>query len=138
MSAAQMRRRCASARKRSLGFLPGYKIAFNRKGSYRAGGVASIAQSDAADRVHGVVWELEEDDIEELDRIENPDAYRRIEVEVYLREGGTLRCQTYVAIPQGEYIAPDPEYLEQIIAAADAEGLPRDYRNRLVAFRERL
>ena len=135
MSEQQMRKRCPSARKLGVAYLPAHKLVFNRKGSYRDGGVASISSSDnAADRVYGVVWALNDEDVQVLDQIEDPEAYTRKTVRVIGDDGTEMDCHTYVAIPQAEYVLPDREYLRILLSAAHAERLPAEYIKTISTF----
>lgn len=123
-----MRSRCPSASTRGVGNLCGYKLVFNRRGSYRDGGVASIVPTgDESDRVYGVIWELSATDVRKLDEIEDPDAYARETVRVNIGDDLTLDCTTYIAIPQADYVSPDPEYFQILLAAAKDMGLPGHY-----------
>ncbi len=66
MSAKQMQERVPSAQKVGIGFLDNFALVFNRKGTYRDGGVASIV--DAAHRkVWGVIWSVAKSEMEALD-----------------------------------------------------------------------
>lgn len=123
-----MRKRCPSARKIGVAYALAYRLVFNRKGSYRDGGVASISPTgNSTDRVYGIVWELTAKDIQILDEIEDPEAYNRIPISVVGLNGIDLTCHTYVAIPQAEHITADREYLNILLAAAHKESLPPEY-----------
>lgn len=135
MSEEQMRKRCPSARKLCVAYLPGHKLVFNRKGSYRDGGVASISPSaDNADRVYGVVWVLNDEDLQVLDKIEDPEAYTRENIRVVAIDDTEIDCHTYVAIPQAEYVVPDREYLHIVLSAARDQGFPAEYVNTIATF----
>jgi hypothetical protein len=71
----------------------------------------------------GVIWALHKSDLDEMDRIEDPKAYRRVKKIVVNENGETAQCNVYVAFPQGD-IAADQPYLVLIIAAAKSAGLP--------------
>lgn len=128
MSEEQMHRRCPSARKLGVAYLPAHNLAFNRKGSYRDGGVASVVPSATpTDRVYGIVWALNDEDVQKLDEIEGPAAYERKTIRVIGDHGGEIECHTYIAIPQADFVIPDREYLSILLSAAHAQGLPDDY-----------
>lgn len=128
MSEPQMRERCPSAERVEVGFVPKYELVFNRKGSYRPGGVASIAPSDNPERsVYGIIWRLSTEDLQELDRIEDPNAYERVTINARSITGQTYKCQAYLAYPEADYVAPDPEYLKLLLHAAREAGLPERY-----------
>jgi gamma-glutamylcyclotransferase (GGCT)/AIG2-like uncharacterized protein YtfP len=134
MDEKQMQSRCSSAIKINNGFITDHKLVFNRKGSYREGGVASIEPA-ARNKVWGVIYQLSEQDFIALDKIEDPNAYIRKEMEV-MSDREEFRCEVYLAIPQGD-IPPNKEYLELIIRAAKRSKLPKDYIRKLEDYREK-
>jgi gamma-glutamylcyclotransferase (GGCT)/AIG2-like uncharacterized protein YtfP len=133
MDRTQMKKRTPSAEYVGIGRIPNHDLVFNRKGTYRPGGVASIEPRPGID-VYGVVWSLSELDLAEMDRIEDPRAYQRVRKRVIKDGGGKADCNVYVAFPQGN-IAPDKAYLELIIAAAQSADLPSHWIERLMQFR---
>lgn len=125
MDAAQMMQRAESANKLSIGFLPDHKLVFNRKGTYRPGGVASVEPSQGR-RVYGVIYSVSGADMAALDEAEDPSAYQRVAHEVIGLDGSRHVCQLYQAIPQGSF-EPDQQYLQVLIKAAADSGLPAGY-----------
>jgi gamma-glutamylcyclotransferase (GGCT)/AIG2-like uncharacterized protein YtfP len=136
MSRTQMKTRVPNAIFIGIGTIDGYTLTFNRKGSYRPGGVASIVAAKG-ERVYGVVWEISSDELRRLDIEEDPAAYARHPMAVALETDIAYMCHVYVAYPQGD-VAPDPHYLELIISAAREVGLPADYVEKLCRWRDRL
>lgn len=135
MSLSQMMKRCPSAKRVGLGVIPNYELVFNRKGSYRPGGVASIVPSEDPTRnVYGVIWRITAEDLEALDHIEDPSAYERVKMEVESLDGLTYACQTYIAFPQAKHVTPDPHYLELLLNAAKSAALPSDYIKQISKF----
>lgn len=136
MSTVQMYSRCPGAVREGVGWLDGYTLVFNRKGSYRAGGVASIEREAVANaRVYGVVWRVSDQDMARLDQIEDPQAYHRETLAIDLEDGRTVACETYISYPQCGALIPDEEYLSLIIDSAMSSGLPDAYISKLKAFR---
>ncbi len=136
MSADQMTARCSSATKEGVGWLEGYALVFNRKGTYRKGAVASIEPEPRADaRVYGVVWQISDHDMARLDQIEDPNAYHRETLAVQLEDGRSVGCETYIAWPESTGLAPDEDYLNLIIQSAVSAGLPDSYIRYLETFR---
>jgi cation transport regulator ChaC len=125
MCQSQMVSRCPSAIRIATGVLLDSRLVFNRRGSYRPGGVASI-QPACDERVYGVVWKISTDEFQRLDETEDKDAYRREEMTVHSLNGETYRCQVYRAIPKGT-VSPDPEYLEELVQCAKESALPSHY-----------
>lgn len=136
MSREQLRRRCPSAEEVDIGYVQGYVLVFNRKGTYRPGGVASIERvHDPSSRVYGVIWRLSDSDFEKLDSIEDPSAYKRESLSVMTHNGETYECQVYIAFPQDEYISPDPDYLDLMLNSAIEVDLPESYIAEIVSFK---
>jgi len=135
MSAAQMAVRCPGATRYGIGRLDSHRLVFNREGTRRPGGVASVEfLPSGGDAVYGVVWSMREQELRMLDEIEDPSAYRRITGLVTLANGETIASEIYVAIPTAAHIPPDPEYLGLIISSARAAGLPDSYIRSLESF----
>lgn len=138
MSREQLRKRCPSAVEIGIGHVSGYTLVFNRKGTYRNGGVASIeCSNDPEDSVFGVIWRLNNVDFDGLDSIEDPTAYERKSLRIRAQNGETFECQVYIAFPQDAYIIPDPDYLNLMLEAAKEVGLPKEYITKIANFQER-
>jgi gamma-glutamylcyclotransferase (GGCT)/AIG2-like uncharacterized protein YtfP len=131
MAEEQMRHRCPSAEKIGVASLRDHELVFNRRGSYRPGGVASVAEADGK-RVYGVVWRISSTDLEQLDVTEDPGAYKRSMETVFGLEGSRWRTYLYEAMPEGVF-DPDRGYLDMIIEAAVEAGLPQEYVEELQA-----
>lgn len=129
MDTQQMLKRVPSAKKIGIGRLEGYSLRFNRRGTYRNSGVASVEKAN--DEVLGVVWEIKSSDIAILTKIEDPAAYDRETIEVMFDDGRTQPCITYIAKKQDNFIAPESDYLELIINGAKEAGINETYINRL-------
>lgn len=85
-------------------------------------GVATVEPFDGA-LVHGVLWQISEQDLETLDRAEGvPVRYRRDRIVVHT-DHGPAEAWVYVD-HRVEPGAPRAGYLERIIAAAGHHGLP--------------
>ncbi len=129
----QMKERTPMAECVGIGYVPNYDLVFNRIGSYRPGGVASIVPH-AGINSYGVIWSISLNELQEMDRIEDPNAYERIKLDVVTQDGRILNCNVYVAFPQGEFAADQP-YLEIIIAAAKSANLPDRWIERIMMYR---
>lgn len=125
MKTAQLQHRIASAERVAIAHLNDYKLVFNRRGSYRPGGVASIKPYESS-IVYGIVWKLSKAAFEKMDHIEDPSAYERVRINVETHDGRTLQCQTYIAFPEG-YFPPSATYLNIIREGAREHGLPASY-----------
>jgi AIG2-like family len=125
MCRAQMAERCPAARLLGVAALPGRRFLINRQG------YATLVTAPA-EGAWGLVWALGAEDESSLDRYEAV-------------AEGEYRKETVVLPDFGEaliYIAADatpgaplPGYLEGILAAAAAAGLPPAYQAELARWR---
>lgn len=133
MAEEQMKERCKSAVRVCVGVLEDHEIVFNRKGTYRPGGVASVQQSEGR-RVYGVIWKIHSNEFWELDEKEDPKAYVRKKVSVNTLSGESHSCHIYEAIPQPGVFKPGKDYLKILVRGAREAGLPDDYVTHLEEF----
>lgn len=137
---AQMKRRCPSFAAKPVvigrGRLDGYRLAFPVHSRLDwAGGVAGIEPTgDDGEAVHGVVYEVDDTALVELDIYEDVPGglYRRGEVTVRLDDDQPCDCITYFALADddGPY-RPSRRYLDAIIAGAREHGLPASWIKQL-------
>lgn len=100
------------------------------------GGVASAARS-AGHRLHGVLYELTAEDLEQLDGWENVRTdgwghYKRERVTVQTTAGRGVEAWTYIARP-GRSHKPPREYVETMLRGATHFRLPASALNELRA-----
>ncbi|GAB4149715.1 MAG: gamma-glutamylcyclotransferase [Planctomycetota bacterium] len=134
MDHGQMKERCPSARFFGAAKLPDHRLAFSRKSSARCCGVADAVPSEG-DAVWGGVFEIEDGDLEELDRREGyrpgrgANSYWRREREVLLGgdENRPLAVWTYFAEREENPPRPSQAYKDQILAGARQCRLPEDH-----------
>jgi hypothetical protein len=89
-------------------------------------GYASVAR-DPRRAVWGVLWDLALADVPALDRYESVASRLYVKInQPVLTASGPKRALVYVA-RSAEPGRPRPGYLEGVIAAAQAAGLPADY-----------
>jgi hypothetical protein len=129
MDRAQMKERTPSAEYVGIGYVPDHDLVFNRKGTYRPGGVSSIVPKEGVN-AYGVIWAISPEELEKMDRIEDPEAYERVLRTVIMEDGEEVKCNVYISFPQGD-IPPDQPYLELVIKAAGSAGLPAHWVKRL-------
>ncbi|MBV8930168.1 MAG: poly-gamma-glutamate hydrolase family protein, partial [Mycobacteriaceae bacterium] len=116
---AQMARRCPDAADPRPALLTEHDWLINQRG------VATVEPFVGTD-VHGVVWQISDDDLASLDAAEGmPVRYRRDRVTVHT-DNGPSDAWVYIdhRVQPG---TPRPGYLERIIAAAVHHGLPRGW-----------
>lgn len=134
MDREQMKERTPNATYIGVGRALDHDLVFNRRGSYRPGGVASIVPSKDLD-AYGVVWAISDAELAKMDRIEDPEAYHRVTMPIVMDAGETIDCEVYIAYPQGDIPADQP-YLEKIIAAAISAKLSEDWIARIKKYRK--
>ena len=141
MNWTQMQKRCPSARFIALAELKDHRLAFPLRSKSRGCGTAG-AIPQAGQTVWGVVYEIEECDLETLDRAEdfirggNDNSYTREEKEVYTVGGNKpLLVSIYLPIQQQNSPLPTGEYKRLIVEGAKHWGLPPEYVRNLEAVR---
>jgi gamma-glutamylcyclotransferase len=124
MNWLQMQRRCPSARFVSLGRLIGYQFGITRHSRLRNCGTANVFQSPGQE-VWGVVYDVEESDLELLDGFE--DGYRREILMVQDESEQALAALVYVAELETNVPSPNAEYKRLMIEGAKHWGIPQLY-----------
>jgi len=125
MDLVQMNNRCERAATVSTATLPFYRFIINSHG------VATVVP-DRASAVLGLLWQISESDERALDGYEGVEsgAYKREYVDVETPDGKKVRALVYVATDSTPG-RPRPGYLERILSAAKACGLPETYLGQL-------
>ena len=120
MDAAEMQQRCPGAALKGIAVVPDHRLMIT------SDGYATIVP-DPGRRVMGALWALTESDERALDLYEDIASgfYRRDFISVEAPDG-VVRALVYVAA-SGRPGKPRPGYLELILSAARALGLPADY-----------
>jgi gamma-glutamylcyclotransferase (GGCT)/AIG2-like uncharacterized protein YtfP len=112
-----------------LALLKNYELIFPRKSIIQKGGVASIIEK-MGEVVYGVIYELNDNEMEKLDKYEGKGyAYDRININV-LKDNEEISCETYIAKKEGDFL-PSEEYLKKIITGAKINNLPSEYLEKL-------
>jgi gamma-glutamylcyclotransferase (GGCT)/AIG2-like uncharacterized protein YtfP len=129
MDVAAMERRCPSSRPIGLARLPRHRWIISTDG------YANVVR-DPRREVQGTLWELALSDVPVLDRFEDvPRLYRKVQQPV-IAATGIRRALVYVgrAADAGR---PRPGYLDDVIRAAEAAGLPPAYVAEMRVFGEK-
>jgi gamma-glutamylcyclotransferase (GGCT)/AIG2-like uncharacterized protein YtfP len=128
MDIAAMARRCPASR--PLGHA---RLARHRFAILQAGYATVVRDPNAA--VHGLLYDLALADVATLDRYEDiaRGLYRKLVQPVLRKEGGPVRALVYVGSGPAEG-QPKPGYMEGVIVAARAAGLPTPYLAFLATF----
>lgn len=135
MNPQRVRERGVAFSSREPARLPGYRLAFNKRGSTlpRGAGYANVVP-DGSGAVEGALYRLEAGDLAALDECEGwPEHYRREELEVERADGSRVAAAVYVAQPRWTRagLRPTREYLEHLLAGRDV--LSPEYGDRLAA-----
>ena len=132
LSSEELRAWCPSARALDTAKARDYKLAFTRFSPKWGGGVADIIPEKDS-YVWGVLYEIDEDDIEKLDRKESVDrgGYQRHTIKVETRSGQIEEALTYVVVGKAEFERPTIGYLNTLLKGAEEFGLPKDYTEAL-------
>jgi AIG2-like family len=109
------------------GRLDGYRLAFNVM-SRSGGGGAANAVPDPRASLWGVLWELDEEDLEGLEPINRggiPDEDRVLDVDIDGPDG-IVRARTFAVESHESFVRPTDRYFDMLRATATAQGLPEE------------
>jgi len=95
MLSARLLARTGSARPRGLVRLPGWRLAFHKRGA-DGSGKCDICPGSGSDHVLGVVYDIDAGELPDLDRFEGS-GYRRTVLQVSFGDS-ILACATYRAV----------------------------------------
>lgn len=109
--------------------LKGYKLIFTPFSANRKEGAADIVKEEGS-RVHGVLFETDEESLKNLDKKEIP--YRRVTIEVVVGKKVFDSVVVYEIIEKGECL-PNKQYLGIMIGGAKEHNLPKKYIKELEA-----
>ncbi len=126
MDAEQMARRCPGAVPAGTAVLPGYRFLINERG------YATVVPAEDGE-TPGLLWRLDAGHTAALDRYEGhgKGLYDRCWREVRAADGAQTDALVYIDHRNKRVGAAKPGYLERILAAAEALGLPEAHLSRL-------
>src|SRR5213083_2383833 len=107
------------------GRVDGYRLAFNVISRAWGGGAAN-AVHDPRGSLWGILWELDEADLEGLQPINRggvPDEDRVLDVDVNGPEG-IVRARTFAVESREAYVRPTDRYFDMLRATAVMHGMP--------------
>jgi len=134
MNWAQMRERCPSAQYIRNACLRDHRLAFTRFSKTWNGGVAD-AMAAGGCKLWGVVYDISDEDITNLDKTEGyrtdrlKNAYWRRLCTVFQNEEneGALSVSAYFAEREADFIMPSAAYINRILTGARHWRLPENY-----------
>ena len=151
MDYKQMIKRCPNAKYFGVGFLQDYKLAFTRYSPKWDSAVADILVSPG-DVVWGLIYILNNDDLEKLDRHEgHPTIYKRIMEKVFkyipdsnhtsygdslndLNNYKPIDVEVYEVVNKDLNLFPNINYLSKMQDAAFENSFPSKYQEELYRF----
>ena len=121
MNSKQMEERCPDSSCRGTGSIDGHRFIINSRG------VASIVP-DVNSMVHGLIWEISEEDELVLDKREgvSSNCYSKVDLLVKEANGKEATCLVYIASDQS-IGKPRLGYLEKIIQPLKDGSFPECY-----------
>jgi len=132
LSSQRIRINNPSARFKQIAKLDNYVLDFNYFSKRWQGAAATIVPRDG-EHVWGVLWELDIEHLETLDKQEGvPKVYNRIEVQVEMGDGSKMSAYTYFLVkPEEKDKRPSKIYLDVILTGAKEHILPDHYLTKL-------
>ena len=131
MSAGRMMQRLGWSPRREGAVLQDYLLVFDQPGFNESHWSPANIRSEEEGLVEGMVYHLEERDLGILDGYEK--YYRRKDVEIALKKGGTIRAVTYLSKDAAAETFPTREYLDFLLEGR--EFLSSDYFSMLQSIR---
>lgn len=128
MSSRRLRHRVPSARVVGRGALPGYRLAWHKRGS-DGSGKCDIIAGWPGDVVYGVLYSLAAEDKPRLDRAEGLGySYGQCDVEPWLLDRHeSTGAITYYALRTDPTYIPFSWYRDHVLIGAREHGLPAHY-----------
>jgi gamma-glutamylcyclotransferase (GGCT)/AIG2-like uncharacterized protein YtfP len=124
---AEMRRFVPTARIGAIGRVSGQRVVFERHGPGVETGGCNLSPA-AGQTVHGVLYDLTDDEFAQLDAVSGVDRglYERVAVAVETNTG-MADAETYIIPNPGGPFQPTAAYTRPILVGARALGLPGNY-----------
>ncbi|MHA1337611.1 MAG: gamma-glutamylcyclotransferase family protein [Promethearchaeota archaeon] len=108
--------------KREHAIFEGWRLKFNKVASMNSNEGYTNIEKDDESVVEGILYTIQDADIEKLDRYEGyPNHYRKLKVRVKLDNGEEEEAITYVANPGKvrEELKPSKDYLNHLLKGSD-------------------
>lgn len=126
MARLHMKAHCPSAKFVAAAKLKDHQLVFDMMARVGGGGVADIRPAKGQ-AVEGVLWDIAETDLKQLDEYEQcPQVYRHENVEVEAK-GKTHKAFAYVGARPAGRCAPSRKYLRLLVQGAEEHDLSIPY-----------
>lgn len=128
----RLKERVKSAKFLSNAWIRGYEVRCRKKSIDGSGKADLVETGDLEDIVHGVVYQFDPIDWDELDEAER--GYDRAAIQVHT-DSGNRDVTTYLAREEkiDESLQPYTWYRDLILCGAEQHGLPAGYREKIAA-----
>ena len=134
----RLKPRVTSVAFRAIVALPGYRLRFRKRSQDCSGKCDIVHTRCPADVVHGVIFDLDDSELGNLDHAEGcGSGYHRDTITLHLADGSQTNAWVYLADPDAidEALVPYSWYYELVIRGAEQHRLPNDYIDGLHAVR---
>jgi hypothetical protein len=110
-----------------VGRLKGYKLTFSTPyGDAAPRRGASNIEYSPGEHLEGIVYEVGQEVLTKLEATVTAQ-YWLVGVEIELRNGAALRCQTFIAKTPKPGLKPHPRFIDYMVRASEAAGLSLEY-----------
>ena len=126
----RLKRRVTTVAFRAIVALPCYRLRFRKRSEDCSGKCDIFHTRCSADVVHGVIFDLDDSQLEDLDCAEGRGSgYHRDKITLHLADGSQTDAWVYLADPGAidEALIPYSWYYELVIRGAEQHRLPNDY-----------
>lgn len=134
----RLQQRCPSARAVAVARLEGWSLSFHKRSKDGSGKATITPSREPHTSVFGVLYEMDSDDLEPLDRAEGHGrGYNRTLIKVVIVSSGeAVTATTYLAdeVASDTSVSPYDWYLKLILAGAKTHALPDAYTEQLSGF----
>ena len=128
MSIKRLKIRVPSAKSISHGILKGHKLVFHKKSKDNSSKCDALKTNKVAEMVHGVLFDIDESDIESLNTAEGLGyGYEKNIIKVHKPDNAIVEAFTYIATDIDSSLLPYAWYKYHVIHSAVEHRLPVDY-----------
>lgn len=136
MLVERLQDRCPSANFAGSAYVCGYELQFSKRSKDCSGKATIVESKEAGEKLYGALFQIEKNELDELDRAEGPGYERQDDfVVVRVDNDQEIEVSTYFAKSgaMGEHLKPYSWYKQLILWGAIQAKLPGCYLTRLIA-----